>query len=473
MDRGVDGTVVRSVTLDSRTVPDGGLFWPVRGERFDGHDFLDDAAANGAAAVVSARSRPRSVPVVRVADTHHALSTLAAGVRRRSSAAVVAVAGSHGKTTAREMLFAVLREGFGTGAEGGTRSLANRNNHFGVPLSLLELGPRHRFAVVEIGASHVGEIGPLAALATPRVGVLTGVGRAHLGTFGSADAVRAEKAKLFAALPADGVAVTDGDDPVARAIAEGCGRRAVLVGTGPGCDVRAEHCGHENGRLTFAVSGLRFRVRAAGRQFLPAALAALAVGRQLGLGDATIAAGLATFESVAGRCRPERIGSWTVIDDTYNAGPEAFAAAVRTLAEWRVDGNARRWLVCGTMVDLGPAAGELHEQLGRCAADAGIDRVVAIGEHAGRVTHGLRHGGTDAHRPACSPSVGNEVANTSDAVAALADGLRPGDVVLVKGSRVTRTERVIAGLKELVNERIAERPGCSEASGTLDETGAS
>ena len=516
--------LVRTVTLDSRSVPPDALFWAVRGDRLDGHDFLHHAAANGAVAVVSDRAglavvhparvhrRPQAgggsspdptaprlaaraactlagcttVPTVHVADTLDALWALAAAVRHRSSATVVGVAGSHGKTSTREMVFAALRSLPG----GGTRSAANRNNRFGVPLSLLEIAPLHRFAVVEIGASHVGEIAPLAALAAPRVAVLTGIGRAHLGTFGSAAAVRAEKAKLFAALPADGLAVVNGDDPVARSVAAGCGRRAISVGTGPGCDVRAADFAHENGRLAFAVSGRRFRVPAAGRQFLPAALAALAVGRELGLEDETIAAGLATFEPVAGRCRPERVGAWTVIDDTYNAAPEAFAAAIRTLAEWRTGGDAdgtadtdtdtvgggRRWLVCGTMADLGPASGDLHEELGRRAAEAGLDRVLAIGEHAGRVTQGLRYGGTDAPRPVRSPrpnrTVGTAVESCADAVAALGAGLRPGDVVLVKGSRVARTERVIDGLRRLAHIRTAQRPGCSAASGTLTDRGA-
>ena len=444
------------IGIDSRTTKSGDLFWAIRGERYDGHDFIADAFSRGAAAAVvsSDRSQTCTGPAIIVPDTLIALWDYSSWHRSQRDAVVIAVTGSFGKTTTREMIFSALQAG-----HCGTRSPRNYNNHVGVPLSLLEIAEHHEFAVVELGASAPGEIRDLAHLAAPEIGVVTGIGAAHLDGFGDLDGVIAAKSELLQALPACGFAVLNGDDPVARQMATRAACPVIFVGEREDNDVAA--CGIElrNGFVRFRVDGDRYELPVIGRHHVPAALAAIAIGREIGLSPAVIAGGLAGYQPVAGRCLRLRIGEWTVIDDTYNSNPASMQAACDVLRDWPplfVRGNrGRRILVTGDMRELGTEAIHSHREAGRRAAESNIDHVIAHGEFARHLVDGALEAGMDAGRLA-------DCGSLESLIAVLDCWLEPGDVVLVKGSRAMRMERVIEWMKrkaeEISQEKTARTP---------------
>ena len=421
---------VTGAAIDSRAVRPGDLFFALPGGRTDGHDYAAGALARGAAAVVLTRETGDR-PALVVPDPAAVLARLGAWNRTRFAGPVVAVGGSHGKTTCREMLHAAL-----TGLGPGTRSRANHNNALGVPLSLCAIGTGHRFAVVELGASRPGELAALCDSARPTVGVLTGIGSAHVGTFGGPGRLRAAKAELLASLPPDALAVLNGDDPRVRSVAPAARCRVVFAGTTPGCDVRLEDVSAVDGRLRFRRAGTRFDLFTPARHLLPLAACAVAVGKELGLTGPRIARGLAAFRPPPGRCAAAVAGGVTVVDDTYNAPPEGFLAAVDLLAGWPVPPPGRRWLVAGGMRDLGGHADRLHRALGDRIRAAGPDRAVFVGATGGRVADA-------AGLPA---GVGVRVASADAAAALLCGELRPGDVALVKGCRADGLERVVAAV---------------------------
>lgn len=425
------------VAIASRSVRPGELFWALRGDTHDGHDFLTEAIRNGAAAaVIDTRHITASpvIPVVAVHDTLRALSEFAAWYRGQQEALIVGVTGSFGKTTTRAMIHAVLSAGFP-----GVQSPRNYNNHFGVPLSLLEIERRHEFAVLEFGASAVGEIARLARIAAPEIAVVTGIGPAHLEGFGSVENIIRAKGELLESLPAGGFAVLAGDDSAVRSMADRAACPVLFIGEGEHNDLRATGIAIENGRISFTADGHRYELHATGRHHVRAALFALAIGREIGMSPADMERGLEIFQSVPGRCVSERIGPWTVIDDTYNANPASMRAACETLRDWHTSG--RRLLVVGDMLELGKDANELHRELGRFAAECGIDRVAVQGDHAADVIRGCLEGGLTADCLA-------ECRDNDVLLAVLDCWLEPDDVLLVKGSRGMRMERVVEHLRE-------------------------
>jgi len=425
-----------AVANDSRTSGAGDLFWALRGDRHDGHDFVQDALARGAAACIVQADKHRGEhrPAVLVRDTLEALWDLARWYRRRLDVLTIAVTGSVGKTTTREMIHAALGAGFA-----GTRSPHNYNNHIGVPLSILGIERHHDFAVLEIGASRVGEIHELAGIAVPQVGVVTAVGPAHLDGFGDEDEIVRAKGELIEALPKSGLAVLAGDDPRVRQMAVRAACRVVFVGEGANNDLRATDVEAGPNRLRYRIDGDTYELPVTGRHHLTAALCATAVAREIGMSPAAIAEGLDTFTPARGRCRPEQIGAWIVIDDTYNANPSSMQAACEVLKGWAGDGS--RILVAGDMLELGCRTEELHVTLGRTVARAGIDHLLAYGGSAHHVIRGAREAGMDSRRLA-------DCREIDDVSAALECRLEPGDVVLVKGSRGMRMERVIDRIRE-------------------------
>ena len=322
------------------------------------------------------------------------------------------------------------------------RSRANFNNALGVPLTLCELGEETRSAVVEVGASRRGEIADLCELARPTAAVLTGVGHAHVGTFGGVAALRAAKRELLDAVPADGFAVVNGDDPGARDLADDAPRRVLLAGTTAGCDVRAVRGDGAAGTIPFRIGETWFPLHAVAAHTLPLAACAVAVGRELGLSDAGIAAGLARFRPPPGRCAATAAGGVAVIDDSYNAAPEAFLAAVRTLAEFPVAPGGRRWLAAGGMNELGEEAERLHARVGAAIAAAGFDRVLFVGDRGAAL--------------AAAAGVGEHLPDAAAATAELLADLRRGDAVLVKGCRADGLERVVAGVSGGLRERAED-----------------
>jgi UDP-N-acetylmuramoyl-tripeptide--D-alanyl-D-alanine ligase len=418
------------VVTDSRTVERGDLFWALRGERHDGHTFAAEAARRGAVACVAATDStiPGGLPAALVADTIQGLKDFAHWYRQRKDALVVGVTGTVGKTTTREMIYAVLQTRFD-----GSRSPKNFNNHIGLPLSVLEMHDDHHFAVLEMGASKVGEIRELAAVAVPQAGVLTSIGIAHLEGFGSLEQIVQAKGELIESLPADGFAVVNGDDPNCRAIGSRAGCRVLTVGQQGQNTFRATIVRAVGPELRFRVDGAAFAVRAAGRHQLTSALAAVAVAREMGLTTRHITEGFSQFTPIEGRCHVRDLGQITLIDDTYNANPMSMEAACRLLAEWSP--AQRRILLLGDMAELGGESAEWHRVVGSTAARMQIDRLAAVGQYASDVVRGAIEQGMTIHQVA-------ECEDLNSLLAVLDSWSAAGDVVLVKGSRCMQMERV-------------------------------
>ncbi|MHB1035835.1 MAG: UDP-N-acetylmuramoyl-tripeptide--D-alanyl-D-alanine ligase [Pirellulales bacterium] len=440
---GIASPIARIVT-DSRQVQPGDVFFALSGSRLDGADFAEEAYLRGAAGVVSAK-KPRLPWAGRwgvcVEDAQAALWRLAAWKRRRFRGTVVAVTGSVGKTTTRQMIETVLRSRLT-----GSASPRNFNNHVGVPLSMLGMEEDHDYAVLELGASCRGEIAELARLCEPKIGVLTRVAEAHLAGFGSQRGVAESKAELLSSLPEDGWAVL-GDDPLLRRVAGSCRAKTLWIGRGADCDVMAGDVHWAAGRLSFQVEDQRFAVPVWGRHHLTAALAAVAVGRLLGLTLEEIAEALADFDAPPMRCEVTSLAGVTIINDSYNANPTAMRAALELLRD--CDAPGRRIVVCGDMRELGETTPELHRQLGdEVVTVCGADLLLACGEHSEDVVAGARAAGM-------SPSRTIACREPEETVPYLEQTLAAGDVILVKGSRAMALERVIDALEMRPQRRCA------------------
>jgi len=426
----------RRVSTDTRALKPGDLFVALRGERFDGHTFLAQAhAAGAAAAMVDSDVGQLPLPTVVVDDTRLALGRLAAHWRSRFFVPLVALTGSSGKTTVKEMLAAILREA--AGGEEGDVVLATRgnlNNDIGVPIMLLELAPTHRYAVIEMGMNHAGEIRYLTQLASPGVALITNAGRAHIEFLGSEEAIAQAKGEIFEGLKSDGVAVINADDrhaPMWRTLAGT--RRQIEFGLDHPAPVTAtyrERTLETEVTLTTPQGTAATTVRARGAHNVRNALAAAAAAYALDVPIDTIAAGLSQYSGVKGRLQMKAgLNGSVVVDDTYNANPESVRAAIDVLAQ----AVGRKLLVFGDMGELGREAPRLHTELGAYAKTAGIDQLVTLGEHSARTTQGF---GAGAHH----------YDQIEDLIRETARLLAPGVTVLVKGSRFMRMERVVAAL---------------------------
>lgn len=428
---------VEGYSIDSRTIAEGELFFAVRGERFDGHDFVAAAVERGAAAAVVSRARVGSlpdaaltIPLLLTDDPLAALQGLGAHVRRRWGKSVIAVTGSAGKTTTKDAIAAALGAKFNV-----LKSKGNLNNNYGLPLQLLRIEEKHDFAVVEMGMNHAGEIAELARIATPDWGVVTNVGTAHLQNFsdGQAGIARA-KFELVASLPANGVAFLNCDDSYASQFGRDFAGRVVYFGRGPCADPQIVHVeGNEH--------GLRVRYRAnehegeialklMGAHNALNAIAALGVAREAGVDLDAAAAALEALTPGDKRGETIALGGVTILNDSYNSNPEALRSMIETLA---ATAGQRRILVAGEMLELGERAPELHLECGRAAAAAGLDLVIGVRGQA-------------EHLAAAACGAGVPSLFLPDAEAAgrwMKENLRPGDVVLVKGSRGVRLERSI------------------------------
>jgi UDP-N-acetylmuramoyl-tripeptide--D-alanyl-D-alanine ligase len=433
------------VSTDSRTVQPGDLFWALKGARYDGHDFVPDAIGRGAVACVIQNNEAVAghVPAVVVPDVLKGLQDFARSYRQRMDALVIGITGSVGKTTTREIVHLVL----GTTFE-GCRSRKNYNNHIGLPLSVLDIESRHEVAVLELGASRGGEIRDLTEIARPEIGVLTNVGKAHLESFGTIEAIAAAKGELLESLPSGGFAVINGDD--SRCQAQGARARCPVIAVGEQSHntMRATSIDVGKQSLRFCVNGASFEIPAVGRHHVVGALAAIAIARELGINVSAISQGFSQFVPASGRCQVRQRHPWTVIDDTYNANPSSVEAACRLLGQWNADG--RRTLVLGDMLELGTDSAAWHVSIGRSAAELGVDRLVAVGRYSNDLLTGARQAGMASE----------QVAHCDDLTVAetvLGCWIEPGDVVLVKGSRAMRMERVVETLIEQANtqENIA------------------
>ncbi|HEX4895274.1 MAG TPA: UDP-N-acetylmuramoyl-tripeptide--D-alanyl-D-alanine ligase [Solimonas sp.] len=417
------------VTTDTRQLQPGDLFVALRGERHDGHAYVAQARAAGAVAALVSEWVDVELPQLRVSDTLSGLQALAAGWRARHQLPVVAVTGSNGKTTTKQMLAAVFAV---RGEVLATRG--NLNNHIGVPLTLLGLGEQHRTAVIEMGANHAGEIAALTAIARPDVGVITQAGDAHLEGFGSREGVARAKGELFAGLR-NGIAVINADDVYAPLWLQLAGQNSVIrFGCGVHADVRAEQIETQalgtRFRLETPSGAATVRLPLPGRHNVMNALAAAGCGIALGLDVQDIAAGLERVEGAQGRLswKTTREGA-RLLDDSYNANPSSLRAGLELLAGL----PAPRWAVLGGMAELGPDAARLHREAGETAKRLGIDRLYGLGPMAAEAVRGFGAGGESFEDAAAL-------------VAALQSQLDATVTLLVKGSRSARMERVVAGL---------------------------
>ncbi len=448
--RGSVDTRVRSVAVDSRAVGAGSLFFALPGERVDGHEFVAQAAAAGAIGAVVSTARPQGFSVdvpeefglIMVDDPARALARLAGWHRRLMKAGVVGVTGSAGKTTTKDMIAAVLAESFSVLATEG-----NMNNEIGLPLTLLRLEPDHDVAVLEMAMRAQGEITALAETARPDAGVVTNVGYAHIGLLGSQKGIADAKAELVRALPAHGFAVLNGEDPYVRAMERFAPGRSVLYGLSPECSVRAVDVALSEDDTSFAVAldgqavrDVRFTVPVPGRHNVLNALAALAVGRRLGIEPEAMARGLASFRPSAMRMHfVQAPRGFTVIDDTYNANPASVRCAIDAASQHA--GRRRVIAILGDMLELGDASAAGHAEVGEYAVQAGVWGLVTVGPLAALAARSAVRAGLDPRRcRACDDNASAARAATEMASA--------GDVILVKGSRGMRMEQIVSALAE-------------------------
>ena len=462
-DPGVD-VRVSSVEFDTRRIQPGALFLALRGEHADGHDYAGAAKAAGAVAVLGSREIDADLPLLRLADDAAVLAGLAAvaslSVARLAGLQVIGLTGSAGKTSTKDLIAAVLRAGLPPDAPGDAvvAPPESFNNEIGHPYTVLLAGPDTRQLVLELSARGIGHIAELTRTVRPQIGAVLNVGSAHLGEFGSVEAIQRAKSELVQALPPaaeGGVAVLNADDPRVLAMAELTQARIVTTGTAPNAEVRAENIGTDPlDRAHFTLltpeGSVPVQLGVSGEHQVSNALIAAAVGRATGLDLPTIAAGLAGAVR-ASKWRmeiTERADGVTIINDAYNANPESMRAALRSLASIgtrETGGPARRtWAVLGQMAELGEASRAEHDAVGRLAVRLGVDRLIVVGEAARAM-----------HLGACMEgSFGGEselVADSDAALEILHEQLAPGDVVLVKASRSVNLQNVaiaLTGAKE-------------------------
>src|SRR6266478_4861556 len=437
-----DGTVViNKVSTDSRTIKPGELFVALRGENFEGHDFIEAGAKAGATGALVdlnwAGYVPNNFALLRATDTLQAYQTLAANYRRSLALKVLAITGSNGKTSTKDFAAAVHARRFRV-----TKTEGNFNNHVGLPRTILEATSQDEVAVWEIGMNHPGEVAALAKLAAPDVAILTNIGVAHIEFMGSREAIAAEKGALMEAVDAQGTVILNADDPFTPRIAARARAKVILAGTTAGT-IRASEISQSGSGTDFTILEGAHRCRAQlpvpGLHMVQNALLAIAAGRVFGLSLEDCAAGLVAAPLAKARLQIKEIHGVQFIDDSYNANPDSMKAALRTLVE--LDADGKRIAVLGEMRELGDESERGHLEVGETAAALRVDYLIAIGKVAAAIVRAAGRAGLEKTRA---------VTSTSEAAEILAEIAEPGDLVLIKGSRAARTE--------LVMEEFGNRP---------------
>lgn len=425
-----------SLSIDSRSIEPGSLFIAIAGERFDGHAFIEHAKKQGAVAALVEKTISSTLPLVRVADTRKALGQLAQAHRQQFSIPLIALTGSSGKTSTKEMIRVILNE---MGAV--LANIKNFNNDIGVPLTLLNLTAQHRYAVIEMGANHAGEIAYLSQITQPNVALITNIGPAHLQGFGSMAGVAKAKAEIFSGLAEEGIAIINADDSYSNTWEkELAGHHVVRFGLSTKGEFSATNITMDaEGKVSFLLGTptgeLFINLPLVGSHHVMNALAAAAATFQVGIPLSVIKSGLAKVQPVSGRMMLSKTNSGAiVIDDSYNANPSSVAVALELLAHY----SGRRILVMGDMGELGESAAQYHQQIGQLAKKLGIDEVYTYGELTA-VT-------------ASAFGAGKHYRNQQELILALKPSLQNKDVVLIKGSRFAKMENIVAALKNNTNE---------------------
>ena len=438
---GAAGVEINSVCTDSRLAKAGDLFFAIKGEKFDGHDFINEIGAKGVAAVVVEKKKlPVKLPscaVLAVDDVRVAFGKIAAAYRKQFDVPVIAVGGSNGKTTVKELVASVLRQKFAT-----LWSEASFNNDIGVPATLLRLKKSHQAAVLEAGTNHPGELAPLVKMIAPKFGVITNIGREHLEFFGDVAGVAQEEGSLAELLPADGKLFLNGDNEWSEKIAARTKTTIVRVGIGEKNDWCAKKIRLDKSGVTFQVVAAKeefcgeYRINLLGRHQVANALFAIALGAELGLDRAEIQDGLVACPPPKMRLNFWEVNGVRVLDDSYNANADSTIAALETLCGLPLQG--RRVAVLGDMAELGAHSAAAHAEVGRRAAELKLGQLFAIGKMAAVTGKAARDAGLMRVF---------EFAEVEAALNVVKGFLKPGDVVLLKASRVSRLERIAEMLK--------------------------
>jgi UDP-N-acetylmuramoyl-tripeptide--D-alanyl-D-alanine ligase len=430
-----DGSlVIDKVSTDSRTIKRGELFVALCGENFDGHNFVEAIAIAGAAgAIVNSNWKgkvPENFALIRVKDTLLAYQQLAANYRKSLKLNVVAITGSNGKTSTKDFAAAVLARRFRV-----TKTQANFNNHVGLPRTILEATSQDEIAVWEIGMNHPGEVAALAKIAAPDVGIITNIGVAHIEFMGSRERIAEEKGALAEAIGAEGTIILNADDPFTQGITARAHGKVILAGT-TGGTIRASEVNQSGTGTDFTILEGAHRCRAQlpvpGLHMVQNALLAVAAGRVFGLSVEECAAGLVSAPLTKARLQVKEIRGVQFLDDSYNANPDSMKAALRTLVE--LDAEGQRIAVLGEMRELGDESESGHREVGETAAALKVDHLIAIGNVAATIAEAAKRAGLENS---------STVTSTAEAAELLTDLAEPGDLVLIKGSRLARTEQVI------------------------------
>ena len=426
--------VITKVSTDSRTIKAGELFVALRGENFEGHDFVEATAKAGAAGALVdlnwAGKVPNNFALLRAPDTLQAYQALAANYRRSLALKVLAITGSNGKTSTKDFAASVLARKFRV-----TKTEGNFNNHVGLPRTILEATSEDEVAVWEIGMNHPGEIAALSKIAAPNAAIITNIGVAHIEFMGSREAIAMEKGALAETIEPQGTVVLNADDPFSEGIAARTRAKVIFAGTAGGT-VRAIEIRQSAEGSEFTIVEEAHRCRAqlpvAGLHMVQNALLAVAAGRAFGLSIEECAAGLAGTPLTKARLQIKEIGGVHFLDDSYNANPDSMKAALRTLVE--LDTEGKRIAVLGEMRELGAESEHGHREIGEIAATLGVNQLITIGNAAELIAEGARTAGLGKV---------SSTQSTDEAARLLGKIAEPGDLVLIKGSRAARTEEVI------------------------------
>ena len=437
-----NATITR-ISTDSRTLQPGDLFVPIRGENFDGHQFVEQAAERGAAAALVEQSWNGNVrepfALIRVAETLIGYQQIAARYRKSLPLKVIAITGSNGKTSTKDFVAAALSRRYRV-----TKTEGNFNNHVGLPRTILDATSEHEIAVWELGMNHPGEIAALAAIAAPDAGIITNIGIAHIEFMGSREAIAQEKGALAEALGSNGMMILNADDPFSESIARRTRANTFFAGINKGW-LRAEDIRQSANGSEFTILEGAHRCRAQlpvpGLHMVQNAILAIAAGRLFGLSIEECAAGLASAPLTKARLQLREIHGVQFLDDSYNANPESMQAALRTLVE--LDTEGKRIAVLGHMGELGTESQRGHSDVGQTAAELRIDHLITVGEMGAAISRAAQRAGLESATNVTTPAEAAEL---------LAERATAGDLVLVKGSRSARMERV---LEEFSNQQAA------------------